>query len=158
MAIRMLLAGTALMLGSCSFGYDLVARVDGGRIVFDASDARPGWFFGELCVSGVHVTSDEETGVLPEPGDDEALVTNGRAAWWVEENANQCMESLPIAYGRTPAHSRVRVAAKPLKPGVVYRVSTGGHGGYGSGRFRLSRDGRVENLGPSPAFDGAPTG
>ncbi len=46
------------------------------------------------------------------------------------------------------------VAAKPLKKGVVYEVTTTtGTGGYGGGAFKIMLDGTVANVSPPPLTD-----
>jgi len=91
---------------------------------------------------------------------------NGSGAVWQQSiaYADACVNKFPLMYGQflrghpqvydsggvpdamvgTPAPS---VAAKKLRVGVIYTVSTTtGATGYGCGRFRIGPDGRVENL------------
>lgn len=73
--------------------------------------------------------------------------------WW-NSVGYDCETRFPVAYGvpllgeaRTPEQAEREVAAKQLIPDVVYEVSaTVGATGYGSGRFRLTANGEVENL------------
>jgi hypothetical protein len=58
----------------------------------------------------------------------------------------QCDTKFPVFYGRSDTKFDQLVAAKPLKRGLTYRISTSGKGAYGGGRFHLNIDGRVQNL------------
>jgi hypothetical protein len=133
-------------LSSCSYSYDVHAKVSGGRLVFDAN---PQW--GADCVRRVEVTSEE------------------RAVGTVWEQSisydDACANKFPIVYGaRLPGHPQIydnggvpeamigtpapSVTAKKLTVGVIYTVSTTtGATGYGCGRFRIGSDRQVENLG-----------
>jgi len=137
-----------LTLAGCSYSYDVQARVSDGRLVFDAN---PQW--GPDCVRHVEVSSEED----------------GVAVVWEQTISYEdgCENKFPITYGvplrghphvydsggvpaamvGTPAPS---VAAKKLRPEVIYTVSTTtGATGYGCGRFRIGSNGRVENVGCS---------
>jgi hypothetical protein len=58
----------------------------------------------------------------------------------------QRIKGPPFIYSDGPSS----VEAKPLRIGVVYQVSTSGDGAYGSGWFRITREGRIENLAADP--------
>ena len=135
-------------LSGCSYSYGVRAGVSNGRVVFDAN---PQW--GADCVRHVEVRSEE----------------NGAGTIWEQTISfdDGCENEFPVTYGvplrgrphaygsagvpgammGTPASS---VAAKKLRAGIIYTVSTTtGATGYGCGRFRIGSDGRVENLGCS---------
>ena len=135
-----------LGLSGCSYSYDVRASVTDGRLAFDAN---PQW--GADCVRHVAVTAEEgET----------------RTVWEQSiSHDDRCENKFPIAYG-APLRGHLHVydsggvpdamvgkpapsvAAKRLRAGVIYTVSTTtGATGYGCGRFRIGSDGRVENLG-----------
>lgn len=124
----------ALTLSSCSYGYDLLAVVRNGRVVFivdPASAQQPS------CLRRVEVTAE----------DDE------RDTLWLESVSydDDCANKFPLPYGATikgqhQQDSRL-VMAKPLRRGTIYNVSTTtGATGYGGGRFVVHADGRIENL------------
>ena len=135
-----------LSQSGCSYSYDVSAKVSNGRLVFDAN---PQW--GGDCVRRVEVSSEE----------------GGAGTVWEQSISfdDGCKNKFPIAYGKPlRGHPQVydsggvpdamvgtsapSVAAKKLRAGVIYTVSTGtGATGYGCGRFRIGSDGRVENLG-----------
>ena len=111
-----------LTLSGCSYSYDVQVRASDGRLVFDAN---PQW--GADCVRHVEVTSEE----------------NGAGAVWEQTISfdDGCENEFPVTYGvplrgrphaygsagvpgammGTPASS---VAAKKLRAGVIYTVST----------------------------------
>ncbi len=134
-----------LALSGCSYAYDVRAKVSDGGLVFDANSQ-----WGTDCVRQVEVRAEEgDTGTV-----------------WEQSisHDDECENKFPIAYGvplrgqphvyesggvpdamvGTPAPL---VAAKKLRAGVIYTVSTTtGATGYGCGRFRIGADGRVQNL------------
>jgi len=134
-----------LTLSGCSYPYDVQAKVSDRRLVFDAN---PQW--GADCVRRVEVRSEEG---------------NGETVWEQSiSHADGCENKFPIAYGvPLRGHPLVydsggvpdamvgthapAVAAKKLRAGVIYTVSTTtGATGYGCGRFRIGPDGRVESF------------
>lgn len=84
--------------------------------------------------------------------DDEVPALERGFAWW-NAVGYECATRFPITYG-VPLVGEPRseladleVAARPLKPGTIYRVNaTSGSTGYGEGRFRLTASGGVENV------------
>lgn len=128
-----ILAPLAIALSSCSYGYDLVAVVRDGELVFavsQASSQQP------VCLRRIEVT---------EEGKLEAV--------WSESVSydDDCASKFPIAYGVALQgqyrQDHQKIAGKPLRRGVIYNVSTTtGATGYGGGRFLLKADGQVENL------------
>lgn len=157
----------AIALGSCSYAYELLAVVIGGKpafIVDPVSDSKP------ECINGITVSVDkgEPARAEPNPGDNEKLVENG--IYWWKSLVPDCENSFPIFYGQPLKGKRLvygegvpeqfrgeassLVEAKPLQVGAVYEVTTtSGATGYGSGWFRITADRRVENWhdDPTPA-------
>ena len=143
----------AFALGSCSYAYDLLAVVIDGRLAFivDPSSDRKA-----DCIGSIHVSVDKGGPIArAEEGDDEALVQNGGVYWWKSTEVSSCENSFPIFYGQQIEGAPfiydegrpISVEAKPLRIGMVYEVTTTGSGsGSGEGRFRIDRNGRVENL------------
>jgi len=138
LAIMTMLAA-AFSLHGCSYIYDVEARVVGGRLAFVPLDDD------FECVRGAHITTDEAVRPEPGPTDNIGLIRNAGAFWWVNYPAS-CEVKFPLLYGQSGIGADELVRAKPLRVGVVYDVSTSGDGGYGSGRFRITPDLRVENL------------
>ena len=156
----------AFALGSCSYSYDLLAVVIGGRLAFivDPSSSHKA-----NCVSGITVATDkgETATAKATSGDDEQLVANG-VFWWKSMVQRDCQNPFPVFYGQTLNGIRLVypkgipgageaspiVEAKPLRVGVVYEVTTTSSGsGYGGGWFRITSDRHVENWrnDPTPA-------
>jgi hypothetical protein len=149
----------ALTLGSCSYGCDILAVVIGGRLAFivdPASEWQPD------CIYGISVEADKgEPKAEPEKTDDRLLVTNGGLYWDQTFAVTSCENRFPIFYGAPlqgppfvyNGKGLGSVAAKPLRVGALYHVTTSGDGGYGNGWFRIMPDWRVENLrdDPTPA-------
>lgn len=159
------IATAAFALGSCSYSYDLLAVVIGGRLAFivdRSSSNKPD------CISGITVSTDkgETATARAAPGDDEQLVANG-VYWWKSMVQRECQNPFPIFYGQplkgnrlvygegipgaVPGEASSLVEAKPLHVGVVYEVTTTSSGsGYGGGYFRITPDRRVENWPDDP--------
>lgn len=153
LAFRLLAAmAMPLILGSCSYSYSIRAVLIEGRLAFEVapwSDRHPD------CIRGVDVSVAKNGPIAsPESGDDVGLVRNGGVYWWEQLNVGSCENPFPIFYGQPlkgvpfdygeRQYSRVR--AKPIVIGHVYSVSMVSSGsGYGSGWFRITSDGRVEN-------------
>lgn len=135
----MTMLGAAFSLHGCSYVYDVEARVVGGRLAFVPSDDD------FECVRSAHVTTDEAVRPEPGPTDRSGLIRNAGAFWWVNYPAS-CEVTFPLLYGQSGIGADESVRAKPLRVGVIYDISTSGDGGYGSGRFRITPDRRVENL------------
>ena len=124
-----------MLLGGCSYSYEVLAVARGGQIAFivdPKSSSSPS------CIRRIEVYGDGE-----------------RAPVWREsvDYEDDCANEFPVAYG-TRFKGRHQqewptISAQPLRPGVVYEVSTAtGATGYGGGRFVIKADGRVENLKP----------
>ena len=136
----LLIASAAMLCGSCSYYTDIAVGVLNGRLAFASLD-------GDFeCVANINVSTDEEARPVAGPGDSEGLVKNGGAYWWTHSPVTECTTKFPVIYSRLVSTSRPHVTAKPLQIGVVYDVHTQGHGAYGTGRFRIRPDRRIENL------------
>jgi hypothetical protein len=146
-----------LMLGSCSYAYSIRAVAMNGRLAFVVapwSERHPN------CVRGVTVSVDKGGPIArPSPGDDAALVRNGGVYWWEQFDVTSCPNPFPIFYGQplkgVPSDygggRTSSVKAKPLVIGHVYEVGMESSGsGYGSGWFRITRDGHIENWRSDP--------
>lgn len=148
---------TAICVGSCSYGCDLLAVVIKGRLAFivdPSSEWQPD------CIASISVQADKgEPQAVPSKGDDKSMVNNGISYWNKTFDLSSCPNKFPIFYGAslvgTPFYSdgSYNVEAKPLRVGALYQVSTSGDGGYGNAWFRITSDQRVENLrdDPTPA-------
>jgi hypothetical protein len=156
MSFRLLLPFSVLLLGSCSYAYDLKAVVIGGRLAFivdpsSRSDAD--------CIRSIEVSADRgEPYAEPAAGDDKDLVLNGGVYWWDFRSVDSCENPFPVFYGAKlkgpPFPGIGYVAPKPLKRGVVYEVATTGSGsGSGSAWFKILADGHVENYRSDPTPD-----
>ena len=159
-AFRLILGCVAaLLLGSCSYVYDLRAVAIDGRLAFivDPNSRRQ-----PDCVDMIDVSVDKG-GPLARPakGDDERLVRNGGVYWWKSFETSSCPMKFPIRYGQQVKgvpfvygnEGPSNVEAKPLRLGVVYEVMTSGGSGSGGAWFRITQDRRIENLreDPTPA-------
>lgn len=116
-----------LLLTSCSYAYDVLAVVRGGKIVLmvdPKSHKQP------TCLHFVEVRSDVEMLWRESAGD----------------NGN-CANNFPIAYGVEFKGKPAHVLAKPLRRGVVYTVNAvSPASGYGEGKFIILPNGRIRNL------------
>ena len=142
---RMLvLIALAPSIQGCSYGYDVMATVIGGRLAFVSADDA------YTCLANVRVNAVNGTTATPEPGDHEGLVLNGGAFWETDGPISDCVSDFPVFYGVVPPGANQLVAPKRLQVGVIYSVNTEGHGAYGFGCFRISESRRVENLPGNP--------
>jgi hypothetical protein len=145
-----ILIAIATTLSSCSYGYDLLAVAQGGRLAFvvkRSSDHHPS------CVREIEVNAEGDVKAQPGHGDDVSRV--GYGTFWFEsvDYSDACANRFPLFYG-APLKGRHQqtlgsVNAKPLRPEVIYDVSsTTGATGYGQGRFVIHANGHIENLPP----------
>lgn len=144
-AIIMLLA---LALTGCSYDYRVLAVERDGQLTFivdPAGNRHPS------CLRLVEVTADRTNSAKPDAGDDTSRV--GYGTFWFESVSHEdgCANTFPLIYGvklRGRHQTEIGVVkAKPLLRNVVYEVSTTtGATGYGSGRFVVHTDGKVENI------------
>ena len=136
-----------LTLSGCSYSYDVQARVHDGRLIFDANPQG-----GSDCVRHVQVTEENVAGAVWEQtiSFDDGCENKFPITYGVPLRGDPHVYDsggVPDAMVGTPAPS---VAAKKLRAGVIYTVSTTtGATGYGCGRFRIGSDRQVENLGCS---------
>ena len=136
------MAVAPLLLGSCSYVFDVRAVAIGGRLAFVSAD-------GDYdCVANINVSVGPRTApvAVPAPGDDRGLVVNGGAYWWTDNHPGECALDFPILYGADGPSQRTRVAPKILRVGVPYAVNTQGQGAYGTGCFRITAERRLDNL------------
>lgn len=154
--VRALTVAVVLLLGGCSYTYGILATMIDGRLTFivDPDQRRP-----SACLTSIIVMAqDGQRRAQAEPGDDVQLIDRGVV--WSNSVGYDCETRFPVTYGAplagaptSPEQPGREVGAKPLTPGVIYEVAAAaGATGYGGGRFRLTTDGRVENLparGPS---------
>jgi hypothetical protein len=83
----------------------------------------------------------------------EVSAEDEKEASWREsvDSSDDCVNKFPVAYGsrllgRHQPDTK-EITAKPLRRGIVYEViTTSGATGYGSGRFIVHANGKVENL------------
>ena len=135
-------------LSGCSYVYEILAVARGGQLVFvidPNSDNAPS------CVRQVEVIAEQGARAQPQAGDDTSR--RGYGTFWFESVGydDACANRFPVIYGSTLNGQHLSdaglVAPKPLLRDVIYSVSTTtGATGYGSGRFVIRSDGRIENL------------
>jgi hypothetical protein len=126
------LAALTLTLNACSYGYDLLATLRGGQVVFlvdPKSSNTPS------CVRRIEVYDLAK-----------------RETVWREslDYDNDCANKFPIIYGQIFEGQRQpewpTIEAKELRPGVTYEISTTtGATGYGGGLFHIDGSGHVVN-------------
>ena len=146
---------SALALGSCSYGYELLAVVIRGQLAFIVD---PSSGYKPDCLGSIHVSVDNGGPIArPAKEDDRGLVLNGGIYWWKFTEVTSCKNPFPIFYGQQIQgppfifdDGPSSVEAKPLRIGVIYSVNTSGDGAYGSGWFRINKGGWVENLAEDP--------
>jgi hypothetical protein len=149
---------SGLTLGSCSYGYDLLAVAINGRLAFIVD---PHSSYKPDCISSMDVSVDKGGPLARPSGDDDAaLVRNGGVYWWKTFDVTSCENPFPIFYGQQLSgppflyeDGPSGVEAKPLRIGVVYSINTSGDGAYGRGWFRIEKGGHIQNLAgdPTPA-------
>lgn len=141
----------ALALGSCSSVYDITAKIVDGQVAFFADTD----FFGTPdCIRSIAVEATDGPPAKAGLGDDEASIQRG--VYWRKTFASpSCENPFPVRYGAELTGSPFiyadgkgkSVEPKPLLRGVTYNVSAESSGSaYGGGRFRISKDGQVQNL------------
>lgn len=134
-----ILAPLTMLLGGCSYSYDVLAVVRAGQIVFIVDPKSPS---SASCIRRIEVAAVGE-----------------RSSVWREsvDYDDDCANKFPVSYGvsfkgrHQPEWPTIK--ASPLRRGVIYEVgTTTGATGYGAGRFIIRSDGRVENLAwPEPS-------
>ncbi len=152
--LRLLLPLLSIAVASCSYGYDVRAVVIGGRLAFVVD---PKSRHDASCINAIDVIASGGVAARAAPGDDASRVRYG--TFWHERLDYDCLDEFPVFYGqqfkgaRRPLGQAIEnVAAKPLKIGVVYEVTTTtGATGYGNGAFKILPDRTVVNV-PLPAL------
>ena len=125
----------AFMLDGCSSSYDITAYMIEGRVLFEAVAMHNSELQTGTCARSISISS------VAEPGESEQVWE-----WHSPNPSGPCLTDFPIRYGVTPIGAVETVAARPLIPGVTYDVDTSSPSStYGTGRFRLSNGGRVDN-------------
>jgi hypothetical protein len=136
-------------LSSCSYGYELLAVAQGGKLAFivnPRSDHHPS------CLREIEVVADDRAKAKANPDAGDDLTRVGYGTYWFQtvDYDDACANRFPVAYGATlkgrPQQYGI-VKAKPLWREVIYEVTTTtGATGYGRGRFIVHSDGHIENL------------
>jgi len=166
MRLRNLIAvACSLSLSGCSYVYSLAATKIGERLAFVVSPRFPR---KPNCIRSIEVRAEGDVHADPAPGDDRRSVLDG-VFWEKSFDVKGCENPFPVFYGAPlkggpfrwypeggpisaeerdyVQRMRAGVAAKPLRIGVIYEVSTtSGGGGSGGCRFRILADGSVETL------------
>lgn len=145
-----------LVLAGCSYSYAVKAVAIGGRLAFvvDPKSNHP-----PSCFNAVEVVAHGGVKAKASPGDDASRVRYG--TFWNQRLDYGCVDEFPLLYGQrfkgkpNPlGQGPDIVAAKPLKIGVIYEVSTtSGATGYGSGAFKILPDHRIVNVPPPAMLD-----
>ncbi|MBL0968109.1 MAG: hypothetical protein IBJ02_03220 [Brevundimonas sp.] len=132
LVLRILALAGLMLLGSCSYTFDIETRLIDGQVTFVVapdSRSKP----GRSCVRTIMV------------GDDDGFV-------WQDHVTDPCGTRFPVVYGQPlrgapdPDLADLKMAPRQLRPGITYQVMANAGIGYGEGRFRLTQDGRVESL------------
>lgn len=142
------LTAFTMTLSGCSYVYDLMAVVHEGQLMITLDSDSPRH---PDCFRAIEVVLVERRAVEAEPDDDRKRTGYG-TVWRDEvEYDDECKNRFPFTYGHS-LNGKQRpdfglVQPKPLSRNIVYDVATQtGATGYGSGRFIIRADGRVENL------------
>jgi TonB family protein len=136
--LAMLAAVPSLQGGPPS--YLVLAEMVDGRLAFVAGEG------GHDCISVIRVT---EPGIAAvNAGLAPASPAGARAGVWMADGASlACKARYPVFYGAPLPGMKTVAPAAALRPGQAYKVSVmGAHGAAGSGCFRVTFDGRAENL------------
>lgn len=114
---------SAMCLAGCSKEYPVIAVFIEGKLHFSAVDKMSG------CLNRFRVESEA-----------------GEVMWSTEGpfRASPCQDNFPLAYGIDPHGLSSRIVAKPLKRGVLYKIS-GSDGAHYYGAFRYRRTVVVTN-------------
>ena len=113
---RCLASLLVLALVGCSKDYPVEAVFIEGKLHFRAQDKLNG------CLNRFRVESEA-----------------GEVMWEVEGDfrSSPCADNFPLQYGMDPKGLTSRVAAKPLRPGVLYKIEgSDGDRYYGVFRYR----------------------
>lgn len=142
-----LILAAALLLQACSNSYHVLATVIGGRLAFVPAEGR------YECISIISVRAmgprapDPAIDAIEDPMKRAEAVERVRLAWSADGISFSCEAHYPIFYGAELPNMPVRMPPKKLRVGVPYSVGVmgpQGQGGYGC--FRMTKEGRAENL------------
>ncbi len=142
----MLLAAVAALQG-CSYSYPIWATMVGGRLAFESGDRAHDCFTNIRVSATGPLAPDPAIAAIADPMERGRAEERARAAWMTDAIATyECKGHFPVVYG-APMPGITIVAARPLRIGVAYEVSTyGPKGSGGHGCFRINPDRRPENL------------
>ncbi len=136
-----------LALQGCSYSYPIWATMVGGRLAFESGDRAFDCFTNITVAATGPLASDPARDSIADPVELGRAEELARAAWRTDAIATyECKGHFPVVYG-APMPGITIVAAKPLKIGIPYAVSTyGPKGAGGHGCFRINPDRRPENI------------
>lgn len=135
----LMLVSTFTMAG-CSYTYEVQAVLVQGQVAFVPKSR--GWFESTpRCVNAIIVSA----------GFSRSSPLGSDVIWENYRTPSECANRFPIKYGLPlSGEHMVQISdrsARPLIAGVVYIVETQSEGsGYGTGRFTMTPQGRVQNL------------
>lgn len=136
-----------LVLQGCSYTYPIWATMVDGRLAFESGDRAYDCFTNIGVYEAGPPAPDPAVEAIEDPLKRADAEDRARAAWKTDAVATyECKGHFPVVYG-APMPGITIVAAKPLRIGVPYVVSTyGPKGAGGDGCFRINPDRRPENL------------
>ena len=120
----------AMMLGSCSYGYDIKAIAKNGSLVFTIGSSG---LFGSRTPYVDYVLVEK----IGKPT---------RLIWKLETQASNGPEMHELRYGEAPAKMKTVVGAAPLTVGQLYRATFFTIDGGGENQFVISDSGEVLNI------------
>lgn len=133
-------------LSGCSYDYHVLAKSEGGRVVFlvDSNSRRT-----PDCIRRIAIGSSDPRVLTAGPDG-----SQDRYSWiWRDsvDYKDACRNRFPVTYGHIFEGKKLDddppVAAQKLIPGVVYEIdATTRATGYGSGKFLIHPNGEVENV------------
>ena len=137
----------ALLLQSCNASYHVLAKVIGGRLAFVPVDRD------HKCISIISVTmmgprdANPAIDEITDPAKRAEAIDRVRIAWAADGVSNTCKAHYPIFYGSALPDMPVTHPPKKLRTGVAYSIAVGGPNGIGGGGcFRMTKEGKAENL------------
>ena len=142
-----LLLALPLVLQGCAYTYPIWATMVGGRLAFESGDPDFDCFTNITVAAAGPLAPDPARDAIADPAERFRAEALARAAWRTDAVATyECKGHFPVVYG-VPMPGITIVAARPLKIGVPYAVSTyGPKGAGGHGCFRINPDRRPENI------------
>ena len=147
-ACVLLMVPLAAQLLGCSYSYPIWATMVGGRLAFESGDRAYDCFTNIRVSANGPMARDPAIEAIADPLQKGQAIERARAAWMTDHvQTYECKARFPVLYGAPQPAAATIVAAKPLRIGVAYEVSTfGPKGAGGHGCFRIKRDGRPENI------------